>query len=69
MKNELDCLLINDLEADKSACSMNVKVGNLEDPIEYQGLAHFCEHMLFLGTEKYPVESEYKSFLNKHAGT
>lgn len=35
LKNDLDCLLINDEEADKSACSMNVKVGNLEDPIEY----------------------------------
>ncbi|KAL4472918.1 hypothetical protein ABPG72_007795 [Tetrahymena utriculariae] len=69
IKNQLDCLLISDQEADKSACSMDVQVGNLEDPIEYQGLAHFCEHMLFLGTEKYPIESEYKSYLNKHAGT
>ena len=23
----------------------------------WQGLAHFCEHMLFLGTQKYPDPS------------
>jgi insulysin len=25
--------------------------------------AHFLEHMLFLGTEKYPDENEYSKFL------
>ena len=32
------------------------------------GLAHFLEHMLFMGTEKYPVENGYSSFLNSHGG-
>lgn len=36
------------------------------DPAELPGLAHFCEHMLFLGTEKYPVENEYPRFLSEH---
>ena len=31
----------------------------MSDPDELPGLAHFCEHMLFLGTEKYPEENEY----------
>lgn len=26
--------------------------GHLKDPRDLPGLAHFCEHMLFLGTEK-----------------
>ena len=26
--------------------------GSMLDPDELPGLAHFCEHMLFLGTEK-----------------
>ncbi len=30
--------------------------------------AHFLEHMLFLGTEKYPDENEYSKFLNHHGG-
>lgn len=36
------------------------------DPKDLPGLAHFCEHMLFLGTEKYPVENEYPRFLSEH---
>jgi len=31
----------------------------MSDPAELPGLAHFCEHMLFLGTEKYPSENSF----------
>ena len=34
-------------------------LGHMSDPQELPGLAHFCEHMLFLGTKKYPEENEY----------
>jgi predicted Zn-dependent peptidase len=36
-----------------------VRVGSMCDPPELPGLAHFCEHMLFYSSEKYPVEDEY----------
>lgn len=42
--------------------------GHMSDPDELPGLAHFCEHMLFLGTEKYPDENQYNKFLSDHAG-
>lgn len=50
---------------------MFVGSGNLCDPKaspdgkvpRIDGLAHFCEHMLFLGTKKYPQENHYKSFI------
>ena len=29
-------------------------------------LGHFLEHMLFMETEKYPVENAYSAFLNDH---
>lgn len=32
------------------------------------GLAHFCEHLLFMGTEKYPKENEYSQFISSHGG-
>ena len=32
------------------------------------GLAHFCEHLVFLGTKKYPDEAEYNAYLARHAG-
>lgn len=68
LPNQLSCLLISDKETDKSAASISVGVGSLEDPKNTPGLAHFLEHMLFLGTEKYPNQSEYKAYLIKNSG-
>ncbi|CAN0174853.1 unnamed protein product, partial [Ectocarpus sp. 8 AP-2014] len=45
-------LLISDPETDKEAAAMDVRVGQTSDPAHLQGTAHFCEHMLFLGTGK-----------------
>ena len=49
---KLQVLLISDSQTDKSAAAMDVHIGYMSDPPELPGLAHFCEHMLFLGTEK-----------------
>jgi len=32
------------------------------------GLAHFLEHMLFLGSKKFPVPDEYRNFLSQNSG-
>jgi hypothetical protein len=40
-------LLINDPEGDKSAASLDVRVGCSLDPKPLYGTAHFLEHMLF----------------------
>lgn len=61
-------ILISDPKADKAAGSLDVRVGHMSDPDEIPGLAHFLEHMLFLGTEKYPDEKSYKAFLSAHGG-
>jgi len=47
---------------------MSVEVGSLQDPDARQGLAHFLEHMLFLGTEKYPDVDEYSTYLKTYGG-
>lgn len=49
LENGLQALLVSDPDADKAAASMNVRVGSAQDPDDLQGLAHFLEHMLFLG--------------------
>ena len=59
LENGLRVMLIHDPAGDMSAASLDVGVGAALDPKEYPGTAHFLEHMLFQGTEKYPKENEY----------
>ncbi|MFL0796945.1 MAG: insulinase family protein [Cellvibrionaceae bacterium] len=66
--NGLPVLLVSDPSSEKSAASLDVNVGAGNDPIEKPGLAHFLEHMLFLGTEKYPKAGEYQEFISAHGG-
>ena len=68
LRNGLKVLLISDVEADKSAAALDVAVGAMSDPREVQGLAHFLEHMLFLGTGKYPVENDYHKYISSNGG-
>ena len=69
LNNGLRAILVSDKEADKAAASMNVAVGSGDDPKDREGLAHFLEHMLFLGTEKYPKPGEYQQFIKSHGGS
>ena len=68
LSNGLKILFISDPEANKSAAALGVNIGNLSDPQDIPGLAHFCEHLLSMGTKKYPLENEYSSFLSKNSG-
>ncbi|GMT12239.1 hypothetical protein PFISCL1PPCAC_3536 [Pristionchus fissidentatus] len=69
LSNGLKVLLVSDAEADKAAAALSVQCGHLNDPWEVPGVAHFCEHMLFLGTEKYPEENEYSKYVTANAGS
>jgi len=69
LANELKVLLISSPDAESSAASLSVQAGFYLDSEDVQGLAHFCEHMLFLGTEKYPDEQEYNQYLSTHGGS
>ena len=52
--NGLRVLLCSDPSLSMAAAAMDVHVGATSDPDAVPGLAHFTEHMLFLGTELYP---------------
>ncbi|GJJ71266.1 insulysin [Entomortierella parvispora] len=69
LHNDLEVLLVQDPNVDKSAAALDVHVGHLSDPKNLQGLAHFLEHLLFMGTAKYPRENEYSEFLAQHSGS
>jgi insulysin len=68
LKNGLEAFLISDPNAQISGAMLSVKVGSWEDPKEHPGLAHFLEHMLFMGTRSYPDESEYSRFISENGG-
>ncbi|CAH8391672.1 unnamed protein product [Eruca vesicaria subsp. sativa] len=57
-----------DQQTKKAAAAMCVAMGSFLDPPEAQGLAHFLEHMLFMGSTEFPDENEYDSYLSKHGG-
>ena len=63
LENGMKVVLVSDPTTDKSAAALDVHIGSMSDPV--QGLAHFCEHMLFLGTKKFPDENEYNKYLNQ----
>ena len=48
---------------------MEVRVGSMNNPVEWPGLAHFCEHMLFLGTQRFPEESGFATFISSAGGS
>lgn len=68
LSNGLEAYLISDPHLQQSGAMLSVKTGSWEDPEEAPGLAHFLEHMLFLGTKEYPKESEYTQFIAEHGG-
>uniref|UniRef100_A0A8C9W1X3 Nardilysin b (N-arginine dibasic convertase) n=1 Tax=Scleropages formosus TaxID=113540 RepID=A0A8C9W1X3_SCLFO len=53
-------------EQDTALC---IGVGSFSDPDDLPGLAHFLEHMVFMGSEKYPAENGFDAFLKKHGGS
>jgi hypothetical protein len=52
LDNGLKCLVISDSTTDRSAASLDVHAGYMLDPAQFPGLAHFLEHMLFMGSKK-----------------
>jgi insulysin len=68
LNNGLKVYLVSDPSAEQSAAGLAVNAGSWQDPKRYPGLAHFLEHMLFMGTAAYPKEGEYMQFITDHGG-
>ncbi|MBM69838.1 MAG: peptidase M16 [Haliea sp.] len=69
LPNQLEVLLISDPDAPKAAAALDVLVGSGDNPPGREGLAHFLEHMLFLGTDKYPEAGDYQQYIDQHGGS
>ena len=68
LSNDLDVLLVSDPDLKNSAVSLSVPVGSMHNPDSQLGLAHYLEHMLFLGSERYPTINEYSKFMSQNGG-
>jgi protease-3 len=68
LSNDLEVLLVSDPDLKNSAISLSVPVGSMHNPDNQLGLAHYLEHMLFLGSERYPTINDYSKFMSQNGG-
>ncbi|RCK65999.1 putative protease AXL1 [Candida viswanathii] len=68
LSNGLRTLIISDPVATNSSCSISINSGSFNDPLDMQGLAHLCEHMVFMGSSKFPSANEFFNVLNSLGG-
>ena len=68
LDNELRVVLVHRPEEGKGGAALAVARGSNHDLPQHEGIAHYLEHMLFLGTEKYPDPDEYSDFISKYGG-
>lgn len=69
LDNDMTVLLVSDPQAVKSLGSLALPVGSLHDPKQQQGLAHYTEHMVLMGSQRYPEPDGFSEFLSQNAGS
>lgn len=68
LDNGLSVLVISDPKAQVAAASLTVAVGSKHSPKHRLGLAHLLEHIVLLGSEKYPEIGSFNQFFKKQNG-
>ncbi|WP_039915251.1 insulinase family protein [Cellvibrio mixtus] len=69
LPNGLQVVLVSDPSLENSAASLAVGVGSAHNPKDQLGLAHYLEHMLFLGTEKFPEPDGFMKYTQANGGS
>jgi len=69
LDNKLEVLVVYDPNTRESSAALAVQSGFYNDPEDSQGLSHFLEHMLFMGTKRYPTEDYFINFVSKNGGS
>ncbi|MBE8597514.1 pitrilysin [Xenorhabdus sp. BG5] len=68
LQNGMTVLLVSDEKAIKSLAAVSLPVGHMENPDNQLGLAHYLEHMVLMGSRRYPQPGGFAEFLQKHGG-
>ena len=66
LNNKLKVIIITDKLSKMCGSLLNINVGSIHDTDP--GMAHFLEHMVFMGSEKYPNESNFMDSVAKNGG-
>lgn len=68
LPNGILTLLVSDPAEDLASAALCVAAGAHNDPDSIPGLAHFCEHLVLLGSKEYPNSNEFHDVLSKAGG-
>ena len=68
LANRMKIVLIKDENANKNTAFLSILGGLVNDPLDMLGLSHFLEHCVLLGSENYPEENRYRSFIATNGG-
>lgn len=68
LANGLQVAMLSLPDTTKAAISVRVAVGSHDEPAGYRGMAHFLEHLLFLGSSAYAVEQSLMAFVQACGG-
>jgi coenzyme PQQ biosynthesis probable peptidase PqqF len=52
----------------RCAAALQVAAGSHDVPLAWPGLAHFLEHLFFLGTERFPADQGLMAYVQGHGG-
>ncbi|MEE1921926.1 pyrroloquinoline quinone biosynthesis protein PqqF [Pseudomonas sp. 148P] len=68
LSNGLRARLCHAPHLKRCAAAVRVQAGSHDAPATYPGLAHFLEHLFFLGTTRFPVEDGLMRFVQRQGG-
>jgi insulysin len=68
LPNGIQGIAVSIPRAKLASIGVSLPVGYFDDPAQHPGLAHYLEHMLFMGSSKFPSESEYRDFVETRGG-
>ncbi|TVT86709.1 pyrroloquinoline quinone biosynthesis protein PqqF [Pseudomonas sp. H3(2019)] len=52
----------------RCAAVLRIAAGSHDAPLTWPGLAHFLEHLFFLGTERFPASDGVMAYVQRHGG-
>ncbi|MBD8600092.1 pyrroloquinoline quinone biosynthesis protein PqqF [Pseudomonas sp. CFBP 8772] len=68
LPNGLNVVLVSAPRLKRCAAALRVAAGSHDVSARWPGLAHFLEHLFFLGTERFTADEKLMAFVQRHGG-